>query len=350
MNRRLVAFRLLALLGLALSMAMLVDALSPAPPFCGFQAGCESVTHSAYGQLLGLPLSAWGAAAFAGFYALTLGRRSETRFLGPAALAAGMAGMALIVIQLFVLRRTCPFCLMIDAAALLLAVVELLLPAPVEQSAVSTGDKAPTTTQTRARPAWIVAGFLALVASPVWTLLKPAPQMPDAVRALQSVGQVRLVEITDFACPHCRATHPAVSEFLRRHPEVALTRIVAPLKTHADGRPPARAYLAAVRQGRGEKMAELLFATDDRSPETVRKLAAEVGLDMASFDTDLADPGFDRELDATVAWVEAGDASGLPQIWLADLPLLGAQKLEGLEAAWARLQSRNGEGVAAPRP
>lgn len=260
--------------------------------------------------------------------------------------------MALIAVQLFVLRRTCPFCLMIDAAALLLAVVELLLPnrpVQVEQSAVTADDDATATKPARARGAWIVAGLLVLAGAPLWTLLKPLPQMPEAVRALQSAGQVRLVEITDFACPHCRATHSAVREFLLRHPEVALTRIVAPLKTHADGRPTARAYLAAVKQGRGEALAELLFATENQSPEAVRALAVETGLDMTRFETDMADEASDRELDATVAWVEAGDVGGLPQLWLADLPLLGAQKLENLEAAWARLRRRIGDGAAIPQ-
>ena len=348
MNLRLVAFRLLSLLGLAFSMAMLVDALSPTPAFCSFQAGCDGVTHSAYGRLLGGPLSAWGAAAFAGFYVATFLPHRAARYLGPAAVVAGALGLALMAVQLFVLRRVCPFCLLIDAAALLLAVVELALPAPATQSPQQTPpDDAATPTWTRT--AWLAAGLSALAAAPLWATLKPAPQMPAAVRALQTAGAVRLVEITDFACPHCRVTHPAIGEFLRRHPEVALTRFVAPLPAHADGRPPARAYLAAVRQGRGEALAELLFATDDRSSQHVRELATNAGLDLTRYDADVADPALDQELDATLAWVEAADTGGLPQLWLADLPLLGAQTLESLEGAWARLRRRPSDAAAVPR-
>lgn len=343
MSPRLVFFRLLALLGLSLSVALAIDEVLPTPAFCGFQAGCEAVTHSQFGRVLGVPLSAIGAAAFALFFALTLSsHRLAEHISGSAALAAGIAGMTLIGLQLLVLRRTCPFCLAIDAAAMLLAVIALMWPARPEATNGSLSERSGISRAAWA--SWVAAGVLAVAGPLIWAAARPAPELPDAVRALQTAGSQNLVEITDFACPHCRRTHPAVREFLRRHPEVHFVRVVAPLKTHPQSRPAARAYLCAVRQGRGAALAEALFAADELSPAAVREAAAEAGLDLARYDADLVDEALNRTLDETLAWVEATGVGGLPQLWLDDLPLLGRQSLEGLEAAFARVQRRTSAG------
>ena len=127
MKIKLAVFRLLALAAMGVCMAMLLDYLLPSPAFCGFTAGCEEVTHSAYGRPLGIPLPLWGLGAFGAFCGLTLcpgGRLG--RLIGPAAVLAGLGGLSFILLQLLVIRRVCPLCMVIDAAALFITATELL--------------------------------------------------------------------------------------------------------------------------------------------------------------------------------------------------------------------------------
>lgn len=53
-------------------MAMAVDYLLPIPAFCGFRAGCDEVTQSAYGSPLGIPLPFVGLLSFGGFFVVTV--------------------------------------------------------------------------------------------------------------------------------------------------------------------------------------------------------------------------------------------------------------------------------------
>ncbi len=137
MTFRLLAFRLLSLVAVAVSTAMVLDAYLPAPAFCGFRAGCDEVTHSAFGKLAGIPLSLWGLVAFATFYTLTLfpDRNSAGRS-ARFAIVAGVVGLGLVAEQVFLLKQTCPFCLIIDTCGILLAAVELGLP-PAKPPATS---------------------------------------------------------------------------------------------------------------------------------------------------------------------------------------------------------------------
>lgn len=96
MTLKLVLFRLLTLIALAACCASLLDHLLPSPAFCGFRAGCETVTQSSFGTLFGIPLPIWGLVAFGTFYLLTLfPNRPISRLLGPAAIVAGLVVWAL---------------------------------------------------------------------------------------------------------------------------------------------------------------------------------------------------------------------------------------------------------------
>ncbi len=180
---------------------MLVDAWRTTPAFCSFRAGCDEVTNSRYGRALGLPLSLWGLIAFGSFYTLTLLPTPRVRrLLGPLAILAGLIGVALVAVQFYLLKRSCPFCLLVDAAAILLATVEL---------AVSpTDDAAPAATGRRWL--WGSAALIAVTSPLVWSLFKPSPPVPAEVQAHWVEARINIVELTDFACPFCRESHVAM--------------------------------------------------------------------------------------------------------------------------------------------
>lgn len=337
MTFRLAAFRLLSLVAIGVCVALTLDALLPAPAFCGFRAGCEEVTRSALGSIAGVPLSLLGLIAFIAFYVISLFPESWLgRNIGALAIVAGLIGLALVAVQVFVLKRTCPFCLIVDICAILMAAVELGWPQP-SQAVTETGEAtAIVQLSVPRRGLWIVVAVFVAAGPIAWAVVKPPRPVPDEVRALWVEGRINVVEITDFACPHCRATHPALVEFLERHAdEVHFVRVIAPLEHHANSRPAALAYLFAVEQGRGEEMADALFSAGDHSPEALLLLAEAPGLDADAMRGWINDPAHGAQLDATLSWVEA-TGTGLPQIWINEIGLVGEQTESSLEAAFKR--------------
>ena len=92
--------RVLTLLALAMSTALLADHLSGTGPFCGFEGPCEELAASEYGQVFGVPLSAIGTGWFSVFFVLTLIPSRWAVFgLRVMAAATGLGGLALLVIQ-----------------------------------------------------------------------------------------------------------------------------------------------------------------------------------------------------------------------------------------------------------
>ena len=165
MEIKLILFRLLTLVALAACCASLLDHILPSPAFCGFQAGCDAVTQSSFGSLLGVPLPVWGLLAFGAFYALTLfPNHPLARLISLAAVVAGLSGLALILLQVFVIRQLCPLCLITDAAAVLILAVEIGF-VPPNSGAVPV-----------ARPRrwlWVGGAVFAIAGPLVWPILRP---------------------------------------------------------------------------------------------------------------------------------------------------------------------------------
>jgi protein-disulfide isomerase len=151
----------------------------------------------------------------------------------------------------------------------------------------------------------LVACALAVTAAVVRRDLFPAraaaqPSLePRPVRnwtALLSAGEwtgpkdarVRIVEFSDFQCPFCARTHPAIEAVRRRHPTtVAVLYRHFPLDPiHPYARPAALAAECAAEQGRFAEYASLLFAQQDSiGTKPWARFAADAGVrDGAAFD------------------------------------------------------------------
>jgi predicted DsbA family dithiol-disulfide isomerase/uncharacterized membrane protein len=328
---KLTALRLLALVALAASAAGLVDLLRPTPFFCGLQSSCDHVTGSSFGHLAGVPLPIVGLVAFGLFFALTLFPSSWTAsLLGPMALLAGVSGLVLLILQALVLRRYCRPCLVVDACAMLLAVVYLA------------GPQGDSSFSRRPRHSLWVGLALAAVGVPVaWSWLQPAPPAPQEVKALWMPGKITLVLVTDFECPACRQIHPALTALLQEHGEkVHLVRLVLPLPQNPNARHAARAYWCAAEEGKGDAMAEALFNASDLSAAGCEQLAAHLGLDLAKYRQRVAEPATDEKIDTATTWVLQTSAQALPILWVQDQVLVGAQTSESLQAALDRALRR----------
>jgi uncharacterized membrane protein len=88
--------------------------------------GCETVLHSRYAKLAGIPVALLGAIAYLLIFCLQLVRTELAALVAAALAVAGLAfGAYLIVIQVAVVDALCQWCLTSDGVLTLLAVVSV---------------------------------------------------------------------------------------------------------------------------------------------------------------------------------------------------------------------------------
>lgn len=117
---------------------------------------------------------------------------------------------------------------------------------------------------------------------------------------------VTVVVFTDYQCPICRATDPALERLIRSDPKVRVLFKDWPVLGPAS-RVAARYALAAQRQGRYLDLHRALMETRrPLTPDNLQRLAAGAGLDWPRLVADLARDGavIDAQLDrqAYQAW------------------------------------------------
>lgn len=119
-----------AAVGLAVSLYLATVDLMGGSTLCLEGSDCDAVRGSSYGKLLGVSLSSIGVAYFALVLGLAFGRAVHYRWLRQVVGGMGLgAGLLFLGVQAVTLRMWCPYCLIVDAAALVIG-VRTLLPLP----------------------------------------------------------------------------------------------------------------------------------------------------------------------------------------------------------------------------
>src|SRR5215468_10860907 len=111
-----------AIVGLAASLASLIDYLGATPTFCA-ETGCATVRESAWSHPLGVPLPVVGIAFFAA--ALVLGFVDAPRLRRALAIAGAASAAGLIAVQAFAIGAWCELCMIADPAAIGYAIAVL---------------------------------------------------------------------------------------------------------------------------------------------------------------------------------------------------------------------------------
>ncbi|MDD7967775.1 thioredoxin domain-containing protein [Actinomycetospora sp. DW7H6] len=165
---------------------------------------------------------------------------------------------------------------------------------------------------------------------------------PDSHRLGPPAGdRVRFVEFLDFECEACRAAYPSVERLRAEYAgQVDFVARYFPLPGHANAEPAALAVEAAARQGRFEQMYQTMYETQASWGEqqvshapTFRGFAERLGLDMAAYDRDVADPAVrDRVLADRDDGISVG-VQGTPTIFVNDRPVEGDRSYPALKAA-----------------
>ena len=112
---------LLALVGLADAVYLTVSHYTKTPVPCSIVEGCETVLTSAYAELSGIPIAAFGAAAYFAAFSLGIlaayGNRTMWMLFGVQALLMASVSAYLVYVQAFVINAFCQFCLVSAATS-----------------------------------------------------------------------------------------------------------------------------------------------------------------------------------------------------------------------------------------
>lgn len=122
---------------------------------------------------------------------------------------------------------------------------------------------------------------------------------------------------TDFECPYCRQIIPLLDEVLARNPKnVKLSFKNMPLKFHKLAEPSAKAALAANEQGKFWPFHDRLFAEPKLTEESIKKVAAEVNLDIARLEKDMESPKIQSRLQKDILDAQSAGVTGTPTIFI----------------------------------
>lgn len=330
--------RLAAVLSLAVSAALLVDYISGTPTFCGVGSGCAAVRGSGYGYLsigeLNLPVPALGMLAFAVLLGAAL-TRGLLRWVPLLAGVGGAIGVGLFCLQAVKIGQLCSLCVTVDALSVIAAICGFLQWNGEGDASQEFGLRWST---------WPLLAALALLAPLAWPRLRPVAPVPAGVQKLYVPGKINVVEFADYECPFCRRLHPELSAVIASYPgKVNFTRLNLPLKSHEFARVAAQAQVCAREQGKGDEMADRLFAAEDLHPSSNRDLAKGLGVELGAYDQCIASGKADKVIDAESKILLDAGLQGLPTTYVGAQTILGAQPEEVFRDAFDRAARGEGE-------
>ena len=173
--------------------------------------------------------------------------------------------------------------------------------------------------QARRQQESVAANQAALVSDPT----SPVGGNPD--------GDVTLVEFFDYRCTYCRRVVSSMQALLQEDRKLRIVFKELPVLGEDSVRA-ARAALAAERQGRYTPFHFALMTSEDLSPDAIRQLAAEVGLDPDRLEQDMNAPEIQEAIDANYRLAQELGIEGTPAFVIGDELIPGAVDKGRLEA------------------
>lgn len=142
------------------------------------------------------------------------------------------------------------------------------------------------------------------------------PSENDHVRGSLTAKAV-LIEYSDFECPACGAYFPYIEDMKKEFGnDLAVVYRHFPLAQHKHAKAAAIAAEAAGKQGKFWEMHDVIFrnqsawAGKDNASEFFATYAKEIGLNVATFETDLTDKALEERVENdTIAGIAARIAS-----------------------------------------
>jgi protein-disulfide isomerase len=140
---------------------------------------------------------------------------------------------------------------------------------------------------------------------------------------------VTIIEFSDYECPFCKRAEPTVEQVVAAYPDkVRLVYRHYPLPFHKTARPAAEAAACANAQGKFWEYHDKVFVAASLDEASLKKIAGEVGLDQAKFDTCLANKEMAKAVDKDMADASAVGVRGTPAFFINGRMISGAQPFE----------------------
>jgi Na+:H+ antiporter, NhaA family len=184
-------------------------------------------------------------------------------------------------------------------------------------------------------------------------LLRAVDPEGDHLRGVPGEGAVVVVAYQDFLCPYCRRLRQVLIRLRKAVGDrfVYVFRHFPNESAHPGAELVARAAEAAAAQGKFWEMYDRLFDHDPRITERdVSELARSIGLDMARFGRDLADPDIRARVDRDVDDGRRNGVTSTPTLYIDEYRYDGAwdfySLLEAIEPPVALRVKRSARAFA----
>jgi protein-disulfide isomerase len=147
-------------------------------------------------------------------------------------------------------------------------------------------------------------------------------------------AKVTVVEFSDFQCPFCQRAKPVLDEIATRHPnDVRIVYRNLPLDSlHPRARASAEAAACAAEGNKFWEYHDKLFANNRAlGDEELRKYAAEVGLDAATFDQCVKSRKHQTAIEEDVQEAKKIGITGTPAFVVNGILMTGLQTADALD-------------------
>jgi len=365
----LILFRVLCLLSLGTSVALLLDYTSQSPSFCGLDSGCGAVRASGFGYVPlpgtpGIPVPVFGVIGFAAIFSVSFLREASRRKKATQLLSypAAVVALALLALQAFI-GDFCSLCLIVDISALLIGACVWVLSrggfddiVSQEESRTTLVDptellsegqrvkdvwkddskyyqapnplvKPAATDPFRLKVgAWISLCVLSVCVPLGYSSLVATSEVAASIRELYEPGTITVVEFFDYQCPHCRHLSPRLKKLVEGEPKARLVLGYTPLPGHKFARNAARIALCSAEQDKELEVASAFFESENLDPKHLKSLAVGIVGDAEKLDACLQSKRPDERIESDIARIKAAGFEGLPTTYIGERRLLGAQE------------------------
>jgi len=142
---------------------------------------------------------------------------------------------------------------------------------------------------------------------------------------------ITIVEFSDYQCPYCRRWHDEVYQpLLNEYPgQIRLVYRHLPLTSiHPDAFPAAEASMCAGEQNAYWQYHDKLFSSDSLGASVYTQYAQDLGLDMQSFETCIADHKYQEAVQTDLDFAVNLGVRSTPTFFINGLAVVGAQPLD----------------------
>lgn len=335
LNRSIISFVIISALGYflmtwsALDWYALMQGSRTEASFCTISAywNCDVATMSVFGSIAGIPIGAFGALWFVGFFLVCLSSRPHYPLVLLFSISGILACVGLATALFFIIKGGCFVCLM----GYVLVMGAVFLGLRIAKQKLSPFGRALR---------WGVAGFaiLILLVGSLRGLYKMNQGYPEEefMAYFQSIpvvdvpmvspfvagpenAKITVVEFSDFGCPFCARAAATLLPFLKLQKDVKVVFYPYPLDNscnprvkhagHARSCDWTKAVICAKDQGKEWQVHDEIFLMASRSRELplVSETAESFGLNAEKLSTCMKDPKTEEILQAMLR--AAGDLS-----------------------------------------